>query len=72
MPRIIIEYNPPLSKESEKIISDNVTPSMISNDESSCQYQISVVSHQLLVHGQTDDAYLIHELINDGVHYIEF
>jgi hypothetical protein len=72
MSRIIIEYNPPLSKESEKIISDNVTPSMISNDESSCQYQISVVSHQLLVHGQTDDAYLIHELINDGVHYIEF
>jgi hypothetical protein len=72
MSRIIIEYNPVLSKESEKLIRDNVTPSMISNDESSCQYQISVVSHQLLVHGQTDDAYLIHELINDGVHYIEF
>jgi hypothetical protein len=72
MSRIIIEYNPVLSKESEKLIRDNVTPSMISNDESSCQYQISVVSHQLLVHGQTNDAYLIHELINDGVHYIEF
>ena len=72
MSRIIIEYNPEVSLKAQKIIQDEVSPSMISNDESSCQYQISVVSHQLLVHGQTDDAYLIHELINDGVHYIEF
>ena len=72
MSRIIIEYNPPLSKASEEIIKTFVTPSMTSHDETSCQYQISVVAFTLHDHGQTDDVYLIHELINDGVHFIEF
>jgi hypothetical protein len=72
MSRIIIEYNPALSKESERIIRDNVSHSMISNDESSCQYEISIVVELLLDYGQTDDADYINGLINEGVSFIEF
>jgi len=72
MSRIIIEYNPALSKDSERIIRDNVTPSMISNDESSCQYEISIVAELLLDYGHTDDADYINGLINDNVSFIEF
>jgi hypothetical protein len=72
MSRIIIEYNPVLSKESEKLIRDNVTPSMISNDESSCQYEISIVAELLSDYGETDDADYINGLINDDVSFIEF
>jgi|LakMenEpi03Aug12_release.lakeMendotaPanAssembly.Ray.scaffolds.fasta_scaffold4504897_1 hypothetical protein len=72
MSRINVEYNPAISKASEEIIKTLVTPSMISHDGTSCQYQISVVAFTLHDHGQTDDVNLIHELINDGVHFIEF
>jgi len=43
MSRIVVEYNPPLSKVVEKIIRNEVTASMVSNDETSCQYDISMV-----------------------------
>jgi hypothetical protein len=72
MSRIIIEYNPALSIESERLIRDKVTPSMVSNDESSCQYEISIVSELLSNYGETDDADYINGLINEGVSFIEF
>lgn len=72
MSRIVIEYNPTITKESEKLIRDNVTPSMISNDESSCQYEISIVAELLLEYGENDDADYINGLINDNVSFIEF
>lgn len=72
MARIVVEYNPAITKESERLIRDNVTPSMISNDESSCQYEISIVAELLLEYGENDDADYINGLINDNVSFIEF
>lgn len=78
--RIIVEYNPPLSKVVEKIIRNEVSPSMVSNDETSCQYDISMVAEcldEVFEQGLEEvevenDLKLINQLIEEGVHYIEF
>jgi len=80
MGRIIVEYNPPLTKVVEKIIRNEVTPSMISNDETSCQYDISmvidcleeVVKQGLEEVDVTNDLNSIRVFEEEGVHYIEF
>lgn len=78
MSRVIVEYNPPLSLVSQKIIRNEVSPSMISNDETSCQYEISMVSellHDEFYQGMEElevDLKLINQLIDEGVDYIEF
>jgi hypothetical protein len=78
MSRIIIEYNPELSLKAQKIIQDEVSPSMISNDDdSSCQYEISMVSeclHDIFYQGVKikSDLKLITKLIDEGVSFIEF
>ena len=73
--RIIVEYNPPISMETQKLIRREVTPSMISDDETSGQYEISQVADAiegLDDLGNQKDLLLINDLINEGVHYIEF
>jgi len=75
MSRIVVEYNPPISHDTQKVIREEVTPSMVSNDETSCQYEISAVADVLIdlkELGNTKDLFLINDLINQGVHYIEF
>ena len=80
MSRIVVEYNPPLSKVVEKIIRNEVSPSMVSNDETSCQYDISMVAEcldEVFEQGLEEvnvenDLKLINQLIEEGVHYIEF
>ena len=80
MSRIVVEYNPPLTKAFEKLIRQNVTPSMVSNDETSCQYDISMVAEcldEVFEQGLEEvnvenDLKLINQLIEEGVHYIEF
>lgn len=75
MSRIVIEYNPPLSIESQKLIRTEITPSMISHDETSCQYEISMVADLLLAQEEManqKDLQMINDLIIDGVSYIEF
>lgn len=75
MSRIVVEYNPPISHDTQKVIREEVTPSMVSNDEKSCQYEISAVADVLIdleELGNTKDLFLINDLINQGVHYIEF
>ena len=73
MSRIIVEYNPPLSLEGQKAIQDGVTPSMVSNDETSCQYDISLVCECLgeVLGLLNPDLMLINQYIKEGVHYIE-
>ncbi len=71
MSRIIVEYNPPLSERVQKIIRNEITPSMISNDESSGQYEIDFVREKLVDNELEDDIKIIDELIEQGVHYIE-
>lgn len=73
--RIIVEYNPLISMETQKLIRREVTPSMISDDETSGQYEISQVAdvvEALDDLGNQKDLFLINDLINEGVHYIEF
>ncbi len=75
MSRIVIEYNPPLSIDSQKLIRKEITPSMISNDETSCQYEINMVADLLLAQEEMTnqkDLHMINDLIIDGVSYIEF
>jgi hypothetical protein len=80
MSRIIVEYNPVLSERVQKIIRNEVTPSMVSNDELSYQYDISIVDQCLTaVFDQgmedieiEDDLNLISQLIEEGVHFLEF
>jgi hypothetical protein len=80
MSRVIVEYNPPLSMLAQKIIRDEVSPSMISNDDMSSQYDISMVSeclYDIFYQGLEEvefkaDLELITNLIDEGVHYIEF
>jgi hypothetical protein len=76
MARIIVEYNPPISIETQELIRREVTPSMISNDETSGQYEISqvadVVEAQEGEMANKKDLFFINDLINEGVHYIEF
>ena len=75
MSRVIVEYNPGISSSTEKLIKDNVTPSMISHDETTCQYEISMVADIVEAQGEmtnSKDLFLINDLIIQGVHYIEF
>ncbi len=80
MSRIIVEYNPPLSVRVQKVIRNEVSASMVSNDETSCQYDISMVAQKLdevFEQGMEDfdieqDLTLINKLIDEGVHYVEF
>jgi hypothetical protein len=80
MSRIVIEYNPPLSMVVQKIIRNEVSPSMISNDETSCQYDISMVAeclNEVFDQGLEEvevetDLKLINQFMDEGVHYIEF
>lgn len=76
MARIIVEYNPGISKEAQKLIREEITPSMVSNDETSGQYEISEVEITLTkfldeLDGEPD-LLLIRKFVNEGVHYIEF
>jgi len=71
--RIIVEYCPNISKDAQKIIRDNVTPSMISNDETSCQYEISMCLEELIENDVcVEDYKVITSLIEQGVSYLEF
>ena len=83
MSRIIVEYNPPISVKTQYLIKNEITPSMISNDETSGQYDISMVKEMLqetlegLIEqkmedfGLPNDIKIVDELIELGVDYIE-
>jgi hypothetical protein len=74
MSRVIVEYNPEIAKSTEQLIKDNVTPSMISHDSTTSQYEINMVADIVEAQGEmtnTKDLFLINDLINDGVHFIE-
>jgi hypothetical protein len=72
MSRILIEYNPPLSMVAQKLIRDNITESMRSNDETSAQYDIDMVAELLEEYDENEDLELINKFREEGVHYIEF
>lgn len=75
MSKIIIEYNPELSLEAKNIIEENVSYSMISSDESSCQYDICIAIESLEYYDDVyiDDLKILYELESvQNVNFIEF
>ena len=80
MGRIIVEYNPPLSEVVQKIVRNEVTASMISNDETSSQYDITMIIDCLeeVVKQGLEEVDVVNELNlirvfeEEGVHYLEF
>ena len=83
MSRLIVEYHPQISVRTQHLIKNEITPSMISNDETSGQYEISIVKEMLqetlegLIEQKmedfdlSDDIKIVDELIELGVDYIE-
>jgi hypothetical protein len=73
MGKVIIEYMPELSNEAVKIIKENVTYSMISIDETTCQYDVDRCIETLEIYDDvySGDLWKINELILDGVSYLE-
>lgn len=75
MSRVVVEYNPEISSSTEQLIKDNITPSMVSHDQTSCQYEINMVADLVEAQGEmtnNKDLFLINDLINSGVHFVEF
>lgn len=73
MGKIIVEYMPSISWEAKALIAKEVSYSMISRDEDSCQYEIDQCLELLKSYERfTDDVSIINELIFEGVHYLEF
>lgn len=81
MSRFTIEYNPTeLTANIKKIIRNDVSPSMVSIDEVSYQYDITMVEDCLIEikEQQMEEVFIddnlnyIKQLISEGVSYIEF
>jgi hypothetical protein len=75
MSRIIVEYRPTISIETRVLIRKKVAPSMTSYNGTSGQYEIDEVVDAIEALGDLGnqkDLLLINDLINEGVHYIEF
>lgn len=74
MSKIIIEYLPNISLEVQKLIKVHISYSMISNDESSCHYEISECLELLEFYNDVykkEIKYLL-KLISKKVSFLEF
>ena len=73
--RIIVEYMPKLSERAINMIKAEVSYSMISNDETSCQYVIDQCVDVLERFNDEEiygnDLWKINELILEGVNYLD-
>lgn len=74
MSKIIIEYLPALSAKVQKLINTNVSYSMISDDETSRQYDISQCLDTITEYDDvyTEEIKYLSELISEGVSFLEF
>jgi hypothetical protein len=72
MSRILIEYDPALSDEAKNIIRDKVSPSMISTDGSTHQYNIDFIMADVFRELSVEDKIVLQALTADNVEYIEF
>lgn len=71
MSRIIIEYCPNLSEKANKLIKNNIVPSMESLDGSTNQYEISIIREELNEYSLHEDVKLVDKLIDEDVAFIE-
>ena len=72
MSKFIVEYCPNISEQAEKIIIENITPSMSSTEGDSHQYNLDVILYNLFRELSVDDKIVLQTLSADKVDYIEF
>ena len=72
MTKFIVGYCPNISEEAEKIIIENITPSMTSLEGDSNQYCLDFIRRDIFELLSEEDQKAIQVLINDAVDYIEF
>lgn len=73
--RFSVEYNPSISKNAERLIRAEITPSMTSEDGDSSQYTIDFVLESLEAENQdgvfNQDIKILKQLLEEDVAYIE-
>jgi BioD-like phosphotransacetylase family protein len=73
--RFSVEYNPSISKNAERLIRAEITPSMTSEDGDSSQYPIDFVLESLEAENQDEvfnqDIAYLKQLSEEDVAYIE-
>ena len=73
--RFSVEYNPSISKNAERHIREEITPSMTSEDGDSSQYPIDFVLESLEAENQDEvfnqDIAYLKQLSEEDVAYIE-
>ena len=73
--RFSVEYNPSISKNAERLIRAEITPSMTSEDGDSSQYPIDFVLESLEAENQDEmfnqDISYLKQLSEEDVAYIE-
>jgi hypothetical protein len=73
--RFSVEYNPSISKNAERLIRAEITPSMTSEDGDSSQYPIDFVLESLEEENQDEmfnqDIAYLKQLSDEDVAYIE-
>lgn len=73
--RFSVEYNPSISKNAERLIRAEITPSMTSEDGDSSQYPIDFVLESLEAENQdgmfNQDIVYLKQLSDEDVAYIE-
>lgn len=73
--RFSVEYNPSISKNAERLIRAEITPSMTSEDGDSSQYPIDFVLESLEAENQdqvfNQDITYLKQLSDEDVAYIE-
>ncbi len=73
--RFSVEYNPSISKNAERLIRAEITPSMTSEDGDSSQYPIDFVLESLEEDNQdgvfNQDIEILKQLLEEDVAYIE-
>jgi hypothetical protein len=72
MNKFTVGYCPNISEEAEKIIIENITPSMTSLEGDSNQYCLDFIKSDIFELLSEEDQKAIQLLINENIDYIEF
>ena len=70
-----IAYNPPLTQGLKNWIKKYITPSMVSQDETTNQYGLDMIwveTQEVKYEVKDNDASILQECINQSIEYLEF
>ena len=72
MTKFIVGYCPNISEKAEKIIIENITPSMTSLEGDSNQYNLDFIRTEIIDLFSEEDKKELSILHDEGIDYIEF